>query len=251
MNNTLIFPVGTTPACQFAAEFLRNAGFPITDHPAPEVTHLLLDVPSFRDDGRLRSGAAVESLLSMLPDTVTVIGGNLSHPAVQNKTKLDLLKDPHYLWENASITAHCALKIAAPLLDTTLADTPALIIGWGRIGKCLARLLRNLDCPVTVAARKPTDRAALQSLGYSSISMEALPQQLSNFRLMFNTAPETVLTRQELARCADCVKIDLASKRGLEDDSVIWARGLPGIHAVKSSGSLIARRILYSIKEAL
>ncbi|MBP3925764.1 MAG: hypothetical protein J6D13_01075, partial [Clostridium sp.] len=79
MPNKLIYPAGTTPACQYAAGLLSDLGYALTDHPAPEITHLLLDVPSFRSDGLLRNGDDPEKLLSMLPENVTVIGGNLNH----------------------------------------------------------------------------------------------------------------------------------------------------------------------------
>jgi dipicolinate synthase subunit A len=78
---------------------------------------------------------------------------------------MDLLKDPHYLAKNAAITAECALKVAAPYLKTTFSESPTLILGWGRIGKCLARLLSARNCPVSVAARKESDRAMLEAFG--------------------------------------------------------------------------------------
>ena len=40
------------------------------------------------------------------------------------------------------------------------------------------------------------------------------------------------------------MKIDLASEKGLGGEDVIWARGLPGIHAPESSGRLIAETCL-------
>jgi hypothetical protein len=42
----------------------------------------------------------------------------------------------------------------------------------------------------------------------------------------------------------DCVKIELASKDGMEGDDIIIARGLPGIHLPESSGELIAETFL-------
>ena len=43
--------------------------------------------------------------------------------------------------------------------------------------------------------------------------------------------------------------MDLASKKGIAGNDVIWARGLPGIHAPEESGALIARTILDLLKE--
>lgn len=245
MEKRLIYPTGTTPACRYAVEFLRQAGMPLVDHPTPEVTHLLLDVPSFGAD----RGGNVENVLRMLPHRVTVVGGNLDHPVLEGYRTMDLLKDPDYVAENAAITADCALQVAAPLLSCTLQRSAALVIGWGRIGKCLAQLLKAVGNDVTVAARKESDRAMLQALGYRIVDPKALPEHLWDYRLIFNTAPEMVLTEEHLKKTKNCVKIDLASKRGLEGEDVVWARGLPGIHAPETSGELIARTFIRMIRE--
>ena len=181
----------------------------------------------------------MESILASLPGGLTVIGGNLEHPSLTRYPRIDLLKDPYYIAENADITAHCALKLALSKLPVTLKGQPVLVIGWGRIGKCLAKLLCAMGAEVAVYARKEADRATLAALGY-------LPKQaLDGYRIIFNTAPAPVISQEEAALCrSDCLKIDLASEVGIAGDDVLWARGLPGKDAPESSGRLIARTIL-------
>ena len=237
MAKHLIYPIGSGSACRYASAFLEQAGLALVDHPTPEVTHLLLDVPSKE---------WAEKTLEMLPHYITVIGGNLNQPALEGYRKLDLLQDEGYLSKNAMITAECALQAAAPLLTTTLYRTSVLIIGWGRIGKCLGNLLKAMGSDVTIAARKPADRAILEALGYKACQ---LSDPLTRYRLIFNTAPELILTKSRLDQCRNCVKIDLASRDGLEGDDVVRARGLPGIYAPESSGQLIAETILRLLKE--
>lgn len=249
LGNMLVFPAGNTDACRYAAAFLKQAGIGLTDHPSPEVTHFLLDVPSFGADGMLRGGGELQQLLQMLPQNVIVIGGNLCHPALSQYRTLDLLQDAEYLAVNAAITADCALQAAAPLMTTTIADSPTLIIGWGRIGKCLAQLLKAVGTDVTIAARKSSDRAMAKALGLNAVGMEELTQPLPQYRLIFNTAPELVLHKEQAETARNCVKIDLASKPGIEGSDVVWARGLPGIHAPESSGKLIAQSVLRLCKE--
>lgn len=244
-----MFPYGSTKACQYACTTLEKSGVPCIDHPTPEVTHLLLDVPSFDPDGSLRGGRDLPYILERLPPDVVVIGGNLSHPALVRHKTIDLLKSEEYLAHNAAITADCTLRVAAPLLGTTFADSPTLIIGWGRIGKCLGLLLKQIGCSVTFAVRKETDLAMLHALGFQAVDISRIPAVLPRCRLLFNTAPEPVLHRAALASCKNCVLIDLASKPGIEGENVIWARGLPGIHTPESSGQLIAKTILTICKE--
>lgn len=246
MAKPLCYRAGTGAACSWAQRVLEAHGMEFIGHISPEITHLLLDVPSFGPDGQLKGGGRPETLLHMLPSGLTVIGGMLEHPALAGYPVMDLLSDPAYLAQNAYITAECALEIAAPLLPTTFRDTPALVVGWGRIGKCLTHLLRAAGCPVTVIARKEADRAMLEALGCPSQAPGVLPPGLG---VIFNTAPEMVLTEDMLRPCGECVKIDLASRRGIAGEDVIWARGLPGVHAPKSSGKLIADTILRRLKE--
>jgi dipicolinate synthase subunit A len=244
-----LYPVGATSALKYAVQILQNSRIEIVDHPTPEVTHLLLDVPSFGNNGLLRGGGNIDKILETVPQYITVVGGNLDHPALDGYKVWDLLKEETYLAENAAITADCALRVAAPLLRTTFSQTPVLILGWGRIGKCLGRMLQTLGCDVTVAARSEKDRALLGALGFKPMDPGCWPE-LTSFRLIFNTVPYPILPAEKTARRKDCVKIDLASRQGIEGEDVVWARGLPRIHAPESSGKLIADTILRKIKEA-
>ena len=144
MDNYLIFPAVDTPALGHACTILRMNGFDIASEPTPPVTHLLLGVPSFDADGRINGGGSLCDLLSMLPDDVTVIGGNLTHPALAGYKTVDLLKDPEYLAVNAALTAHCAVIQAWNRLPIIATGCKVLVIGWGRIGKCLSRMLKAL-----------------------------------------------------------------------------------------------------------
>ena len=245
MDEKFFFAAGSTSACRFACKYLMELGIPVSDRPGKDVCYLLLDVPSFGPDGMLRGGGNVEMILKQLPRDILICGGNLAHPALEGYRTVDFLKDETYLCENAYITAECALDVALPYLKRTVRGCPVLIMGWGRIGKCLARLLKNMDADVTVVARNPKDRALLHALGYDTLSMESLPLSLGHFRLLYNTVPYPVLTREQMGLCReDCVKIELASKDGMEDDDIIIARGLPGLHMPESSGKLIAETFL-------
>lgn len=218
---------------------------PVTKDISPAGRHLLLDCPSFREDGQLRCGGDVCDILRQLSAGVTVWGGNLNRSGLSNRKAVDFLKDPYYLAENAYITAECALDVTLPRFSGLLRGCPVLIIGWGRIGKCIGRLLRALDADVTVAARKESDRAMLAALGYRAADPASLTELLPRFRLIYNTAPEPVLCREQTALCSpECLKIELASKPGMEGEGILSARGLPGIHRPEASGQLIARTLL-------
>lgn len=235
MEPVIYIPFKNT-ALDYAGRHLVRRGITATAMPGSDVTHLLLPVPGFDLGGDL------DDILQQLPDDICIISGSIQHPSLEKYQRIDLLQNPFYVAENAAITAHCAVKYILNALPVTPADLPVLIIGWGRIGKCLARLLRNLDAAVTVFARKESDRTMAQALGYGIIEKEA---DLSRFRVIVNTAPAPVFSETQIEQCGkDCYKLDLASVKGLPGPDVVWARGLPGKDAPESSGKLIADTII-------
>jgi len=224
---------GHTEALQYAAHYLEQAGWHRATG-AETADCLLLPVPSFDKDGNINGSTD----MPCFPDNKLIIGGNLSALQQAGFQTLDLLQDPLYLAENAAITAHCAVSLAMTQLPFTLQRCPALVIGWGRIGKCLAALLKNMGAYVTVAARKPADRAVLQALDYGTLPIEGL--DADHYKVIFNTVPEMVLPH-----CAgQSLKIDLASTPGIGGSNLLHAKGLPNRYAPESSGKLIADSVI-------
>lgn len=244
MEHPVFFTPGNTPALLFAREYLVRFGCVITDRPDKTVTHLLLSAPCKETDEE------ISRLLQSLSPHVTVIGGNLNSPLLKDYKTIDLLKDETYLSENALITAECALSIAMQRCGHTIKGASILVLGWGRIGKHLARLLKQMDASVTVAARKESDRGLLLSLGYHAVRPEDV--MLSQYRIAFNTAPAAVISEAQAAACRkDCLKIDLASVKGIPGEDVIWARGLPGKDVPESAGMLMAQSAVRLSQEEL
>lgn len=249
MKNILIYPAGCTKGCLAAAKLLKMQGIPVADHITPEATHLLLDIPSFSQNGKLRSGADLSELMSALPEEITVIGGKLPKSVTDNFPSMDLLEDDTYQFQNAAITAECALRVAAERIPFTFRNAPVLIVGWGRIGKHLAFLLKSYGSRVSVLSRSPSHRAEAMSFGFHGIPPQELPKKLNSFRLLFNTAPAMMIPKEAAQLCPDCLKIDLASVPGIDLEDVVYARGLPGILAPESAGQLIADTVLRLLKE--
>jgi dipicolinate synthase subunit A len=224
MDTTVIFPMSDSPAVSFAIRALEKVGVQVGSA-LSRATHALFSVPTKAEN---------------IPEGVTVIGGNLDF-LPDGFPKIDLLRDAQYLAENAHLTADCALRLLGDRLGVAFRGCPILVIGWGRIGKCLAAMLKALEADVTVAARKPSDLGMLTALGYKAVAVsEILPGQ---YRAIVNTAPAPIL-----AEDGDYLQIDLASQQGLAGETVIWARGLPGKMLPESSGALIAQAILRHLK---
>ena len=219
----------TTAAC-----LLRGRGVVFTDT-AQDAEYLLYPAPTS---------------LNMLSDCTmdqTVIGGALDF---LNETveRLDLLKDPYYLAANAAITAEAALGLVLKELRCEVTNANILILGWGRIGKCLTHQLHHLNANVTVYARKDADRAMLRALGYRYITREDLGRSLGRYQCIINTIPAAVLREEELRSVRPgCIKVELASGVWLPGDDVLVAHGLPGKYKPDAAGALIAKTIAYHL----
>ena len=213
-------------ALEYTARILEQAGIPVTSVPQPDTTHLLLPVPT--------------RCFDTLPENVVIVGGNLN--CLPGYQVLDLLKDPVYLEENAAITAQCAPK----LVELDWWEVPVLILGFGRIGKHLARILKELGAKVTIAARKEQDLQRATELGYGAIPIGEAQAALPGFSVVFNTVPAMILST---AGAPNCIPVELASKPGMVGNRIIDGRGLPGKYAPEASGELIARRFLALAKE--
>ena len=227
MEEILFYIPEGSAATAPAAPLLRPWGFAVTAQPSPRMTHVLLGVPA--------------KGIPVLPEHVTVFGGNLHSPLLENYRTVDFLQDPYYLADNAAITAECALELAEQKLPD-FAGHPVLVLGWGRIGKCLGKLLQRKGAEVTGAARKESDLAMIHALGYRPVPIQEVSSITARFDVIFNTVPVMILPQLETK--PDCVILELASKHGMLGKGFINARGLPGKMAPVKSGKLIAETFL-------
>ena len=237
MEKAVFYAAGYAASHTYACKALARQGVIFTEKPEM-ADFLLLPVPSLDDGGYIRGGGSAAVLAEKLEPSAAVIGGKLEGNIFPGRRCIDLLDDPFFAAENAHITACCAVRLAMERLPVILTGLPVLVIGWGRIGKCLSLLLKALGTQVTVAARKETDRAMAASLGFDTLDIsQAQPE---GYRLIFNTVPCMVLPQCP----GNGLKLDLASRRGLGGLDTAWERGLPGRLAPESTGELIARRVL-------
>ena len=165
-----------------------------------------------------------------------------------------VLEDEAYTQENAYLTAEGALFAAAAHLNRAYQGCRCLVLGYGRIGKELTRLLRCLGAQVTVAARREESRKAA---GENSVSMEEIATVLPAMEVIFNTVPAQVLGEDELLLVpAFCPVIELASPPyGLDLDAALRLNvklflesGLPGRYCPQSAAEALLR---YIEREAL
>lgn len=146
---------------------------------------------------------------------------------------------PSFVEENGAITAEGALQIAMRHRLRTLRGSDVLVIGYGGIGKPLSAMLKSLGADVSVAVRREEQLWFLKGEGYRPILSKDLLQFAGEYDVIFNTAPQLLLTRPVLEQMSPGVLIvDLASRPGGVDWKTAREMELKAVHALALPGQL-------------
>lgn len=170
-----------------------------------------------------------------------------AYPLLQSGVVYDYSKREDFAVLNAVPTAEGAIRRAMELYEGTIAGSRVMVVGFGRIGKVLSKLLCALNADVTVCARKPADLAMIRALGYKAQHTERMVS-VQYTDVVFNTVPALIFDETLLKNTSrDTIIIDLASLPGGVDFEAANALGidacralsLPGKCAPKTAGEII------------
>lgn len=150
---------------------------------------------------------------------------------------------------NSIPTAEGCLQMAMEKLPITIHGSKSIIIGFGRCGKTLARMLYALGAKTTVIARNPAHLARIKEMGLNVANYNELPEILKEADIIFNTVPIQILNEKILKVVKkEVLIIDIASAPGGTDFqaaerlgiNAILAPSLPGLVAPKTAGLILA-----------
>lgn len=200
----------------------------------------------------------IEDILKSLNNTNIFITGKIEPQYRNLLTKqavlfIDLLEREELTVLNAVATCEGAIKTAIEKTSVTLHESNCLVLGFGRIGKLLCKMLDGIGAKVYAEARKNSDIAWIRAYGYNPIKLEELNENLSNQDIIFNTVPNLILNEERLKLLKkDCLIVDLASSPGGVDFekakelgiNTILDLGIPG----KTSPNTAAKYIFDTIQ---
>lgn len=253
---------------RWAVRALREGGLPVKTWGVPEMPDdtvhleealqeadvLLLPMKPFQGE-MLKIGArTLESALlpRILRQGTILIAGSFpgeleSWLQSQGLFCRSFLDVESYQMANAAVTAEGAVYLTMEHLRRTVSGARALVIGWGRIGRFLAGKLQALGAAVTVAARRESQWAEMESMGIRPDETGKYHHGLSEYDVVYNTVPQQVLTEAQSDGTKEgCLLIELASLPGgfapeiLKRKTVIMAQGLPGKTAPETAGRNLA-----------
>ncbi len=159
---------------------------------------------------------------------------------------------------NSIPTVEGTLMMAIQNTDFTIHSSNAMVLGFGRTGMSLARVLHLLGARVKVGARRPEHLARIYEMGFTPFHINDLDKNVEDVDLLFNTIPRMIVTAKVIANIPyHALIIDLASKPGGTDFryaekrgiKALLAPGLPGIVAPKTAGNIIANVLTMLIIE--
>lgn len=198
----------------------------------------------FSRDGIKINGETLEcsELISKIKDTKK----RLYSGAMSNDMKIilkesnvnfcDLMELENVAMLNAIPTAEGAIAEAINMTNFTLTGANILVLGFGNIGKLLAKMLSGIGAKVFCEARSERDLALIEAYGYTPVNLANLDMYLYDMKVIFNTIPKLILDEKRLRLLNNnCAIIDLASSPGGIDFSVakelkinhVWALSLP------------------------
>ncbi len=197
---------------------------------------ILLPVPTTRDSLHLcGTDKLISDALGEVGEGDFVIGYGIPTKDTEKiKRKgavvYDGAYDEQFLVENAEITAIGALGYILTELDRIPSDLKIGIVGYGRIGRALSRLLLFLGAELTVYTSKDLTRVELGSMGVRSARTPEGGEELPFAReldLLINTAPTPLSRSVAHLKDSGLRIIELASGNNFEGLS--YVERLPSI----------------------
>lgn len=231
----------------------------------------ILPMPGTDDRGYIRAVYTEEklriteqALLQMASPSMVIIG--TARPFLRQWTEklgivlLEIAEMDEVAILNSIPTAEGAIQIAMEELDITIHGCKAVVLGFGRVGMTLGRMLKALGAQVTAVSREPAELARAFEMGLGRLSLADMRKGLLEADVVFNTIPALVLGEEILRHMnPETVIIDIASAPGGTDFEAannygikaILAPGLPGKVAPKTAGRILAEVVPGLIVEEL
>lgn len=206
---------------------------------------------------------SISSVFRLIKPDQIFFAGHIKEPVMKTAQKydvncIDILKREELALMNAIPTAEGALKIAIENTDFTLHGAHVMVIGYGRVGKILSKMLNGIGAHVYPVVKERQDEALAKSYGYNAIMTENMDGHLSRMNIIFNTVPKLLIDRNNIKFInKSCLIIDLSSPPYGVDHilaknaglTVLFTGSLPGIIAPRSSAKYNMETIYNLINE--
>jgi dipicolinate synthase subunit A len=186
----------------------------------------------------------IETLFKKAEPNTIIFKGDYETPKAE-KVVCNYAKDENFVLKNAYLTAQATFPFIKEHIKIPIELSKALVLGYGRIGKYLAEMLKNNGAETFVYARREEARKEAEKNGILSTET---PADLYKYNFVFNTVPEIIVPKSETDKAyqSGTLMVELASMPGgFEDESVaLNGGGLPGKMLPQLAGNAVYETIL-------
>ena len=239
----------------------------------PRAGVVLLPLPAVRENMTVafsEEDIPIAEVLSRMQRGSVLLGGMLPKEVIQGAEERGTIAQDYYgaeevMLKNAELTAEAALYIAMQELSCALFGAKVAVVGCGRIGNALCRMLRSLGVSVTALARREASLLTAEGYGCTvrPLTDDALRDLQSGYDVVYNTVPSRIFSEDVLLPASrsphgeKTLYVDLASSPGGFDPvaarrlgiHLLWALSLPGKYAPDSAGRVLGEQMLKLLRE--
>lgn len=164
----------------------------------------------------------------------------------------NILCDETFIVKNACLTAEGALAYVVLNTDDSIRGMPVLVLGYGRVGKSVTKLLKDNYASVSVATDDPTEYAIASIFADNVYKLSGYAKHVGEYKAIINTVPIQILEGDTLRNVdKNCFLLDLASAPGGIDFAAAAEMGLKFMHALGVPGKVCPHTAGVYIKDII
>ena len=201
----------------------------------------------------------INEFMNLMKDK-TLIAGTISNN-IYEKYKdveiIDIMKNEKLAILNTIATAEGAIKEIIENTQVNVHGSKIMILGFGRVGKTLAKKLDGLSAKITVVSKEEEELAWAEVYGYTNMQLNKIEDVIKDYDVIVNTIPHIILQGDILQKInKNTLLLDLASGEGginkekAQENKInlIKALGIPGKISPVTTAKIL-KETIYEILE--
>lgn len=238
--------------CRNLEQVLENAEIVISSIPFTR-DGITINMPL--SDNKIK----INEFMNLMKDK-TLIAGTISNN-IYEKYKdveiIDIIKNEKLAILNTIATAEGAIKEIIENMQVNVHGSKIMILGFGRVGKTLAKKLDGLSAKITVVSKEEEELAWAEVYGYTNVQLNKIEDVIKDYDVIVNTIPHIILQGDILQKInKDTLLLDLASGEGginkeeAQENKInlIKALGIPGKISPITTAKIL-KETIYEILE--
>lgn len=146
---------------------------------------------------------SIKNVFESLTKDQTLMGGYITEDYKSLGEKypfklIDFYERDEMRISNAIPTAEGVIQNAMGHMETTMHGSNIMVLGFGRVGKMLSKMLSGIGANVYTAARSHKDISWIKAYGYKPVLLNEIDKYFDEIDVIFNTIPHVSLDESML-----------------------------------------------------